>query len=363
LFEDRLERFTTHSYVTAERVNVAAEWFMSGARKRLGDAGLDPAAHLTPRGGAASGALEALRAKGIGAASNFLSLMHHRAHHDFEWAEERYGEDPRLVDALTNRGAGQTNPDVLRAEEGLKGILAATVKRACRLQVLKEDAKHHALVDLALARRVVCELSRRLGLEGNAVWSLEPRDVPRLVRESDGVVVLPADLRIKIARAERLREALEGIELPTRLAPLDLESLGRQGLEFELPSPAPTGLRGSRVAGADEVEGCVRVCGSVEELDDFMPGEILVTRFTDPSWSPVFGTAAGLVTEVGGWLSHAAILAREKNLPAIVGVADAMRALETGMRVRLGTDGVVDVLPAEGAVGDMMPLRRARSSG
>ncbi len=363
LFEGRLERFTTRSYVTAERVNVTAEWFMSGARKRLSDAGLDPAVHLTPRGGAASRALEALSAKGVGAASGFLILMHHRALHDFEWSEERYGEDPRLVDALVSREAAQANPDDRRPGEGLKGILGATVQRACRLQALKEDAKHYALVDLAMARRVVWELGRRLGLEGHSVWSLEPQDVARLVRESDGVVVLPADLRIKIARAERLREALEGIELPTRLAPRDVESLGRQGLELEPPSGLPTALRGSRVAGSDEAVGCVRVCGSAEDLDGFMPGEILVTRFTDPSWSPVFGAAAGLVTEVGGWLSHAAILAREKNLPAIVGVADATRALETGMRVRLGTDGVVEVLSAGRAVGETLPPGRVRSSG
>jgi pyruvate,water dikinase len=101
----------------------------------------------------------------------------------------------------------------------------------------------------------------------------------------------------------------------------------------------------------------------VKDLDGFMDGEILVTRFTDPSWSAAFGTAAGLVTEVGGWLSHAAILAREKNLPAIVGVSGAMRALETGMRVRLGTDGLVEVLPSDGGVVELRPLGRAASSG
>ncbi len=363
LYQDRLELFTTRSYVTAERVNVAAEWFMSGARKRLDEAGLDPAPHLVARGGVASRAMVELSAKGIGEASAFVDSMHHRALHDFEWAEDRYGEDSRLVDVLARRGAGQGSRDGGRIKEGLTGILAATVERACRLQVLKEDAKHHALVDLALARRVVCELGRRLGLEGDAVWALEPQDIARLVRDSDGVVALPADLRIKIARAERLRATLEGIELPTRLTPRDVESLGMQGLGFELAPVGPSRLCGSRVAGAGDVVGPVRVCASAEDLDAFQPGEILVTRFTDPSWSAVFGIAAGLVTELGGWLSHAAILAREKNLPAIVGVPGAMNALETGVRVRLGTDGLVEILPADGAAGEIVPLGRAARSG
>jgi phosphohistidine swiveling domain-containing protein len=237
------------------------------------------------------------------------------------------------------------------------------VERACRLQVLKEDAKHYALVDLALARRAVSELSSRLGLEGDAVWSLEPGDVSRLVRSSDGAAILPVDLRIKMAKAERLQEVLEGIDLPTRLTPRDIEGLGREGLQFELPAAEALGLRGSRVAGAEDVVGLVRVCTCVEDLDDFKAGEILVTRFTDPSWSAVFGTAGGLVTEVGGWLSHAAILAREKNLPAIVGVPCVLRALETGMRVRLGTDGLVEILPSEGVAEEAMFLGRAASSG
>ncbi|MDE0915336.1 MAG: PEP-utilizing enzyme [Planctomycetota bacterium] len=363
LFEDRLERFTTRSYVTAERVNVAAEWFMSGARKRLEDAGLNPASHLAPRGGAASRAMEELNGSGTDGTSTFLQRMHHRALHDFEWAEERYGDDSRLVGSLAGRAGVQAEGGAQRAGEVLKGILAATVERARRLQVLKEDAKHYALVDLALARRAVSELSSRLGLEGDAVWSLEPGDVSRLVRSSDGAAVLPGDLRIKMAKAERLREVLEGMDLPTRLTPRDIEGLGREGLQFELPAAEALGLRGSRVAGAEDVVGFVRVCTCVEDLDDFKAGEILVTRFTDPSWSAVFGTAGGLVTEVGGWLSHAAILAREKNLPAIVGVPCVLRALETGMRVRLGTDGLVEILPSEGVAEEAMSLGRAASSG
>jgi phosphohistidine swiveling domain-containing protein len=365
LYTDRVRRFTTRSYVTAERVNVAAEWFMAGARKRLEAAGLNPAQHLVACGSTVSRAMEELDAVGRSETGRraFLQIMGHRAVHDFEWSEARYGDDPRVLDGLLPGAVGGARAGNTGASPELKGILAATVARARRLQVLKEEAKHLALVELALARRAVYELGRRVGLERDDVWSLEPADIARLVRETDGVAVLPADLRIKVARAERLREALEGIDLPASLTPQQVEDLAREGLRFELPCATRSGLRGSRVAGAAEVVGRVRVCAQVADLKDFEPGEVLVTRFTDPSWSSVFGSAAGLVTEVGGWLSHAAILAREKNLPAVVGVAHAMRVLETGMWVRLGTDGQVAVLSDLSVAQGDRPMGRAVSGG
>jgi pyruvate,water dikinase len=75
------------------------------------------------------------------------------------------------------------------------------------------------------------------------------------------------------------------------------------------------------------------------------PGDILVTRFTDPSWTPVFVTIAGLVTEVGGLMTHGAVIAREYGLPAVVGVEGATQLIRDGQRIRVnGTDGYVEVL-------------------
>lgn len=74
-------------------------------------------------------------------------------------------------------------------------------------------------------------------------------------------------------------------------------------------------------------------------------GDILVTSFTDPSWTPVFVTIAGLVTEVGGEMSHGAVITREYGLPAVVGVENATKLIRDGQRIRLnGTEGYVEVL-------------------
>jgi len=78
---------------------------------------------------------------------------------------------------------------------------------------------------------------------------------------------------------------------------------------------------------------------------DLAAGDILVTRFTDPSWTPAFVTIAGLVTEVGGLMTHGAVIAREYGLPAVVGVEDATRLIRDGQWIRVhGTDGYVEIL-------------------
>jgi phosphohistidine swiveling domain-containing protein len=78
------------------------------------------------------------------------------------------------------------------------------------------------------------------------------------------------------------------------------------------------------------------------------PGDILVTAYTDPSWTPLFVSIAGLVTEVGGMMTHGAVIAREYGLPAVVGVERATERIRDGQRIRLdGTDGCVMLLPPD----------------
>lgn len=96
------------------------------------------------------------------------------------------------------------------------------------------------------------------------------------------------------------------------------------------------------------VEGVVHVV--LDPRDAVLtPGEVLVCRGTDPAWTPLFLAAGGLVTEVGGLMTHGSVVARELGLPAVVGVHDATVRLVTGQRVRLdGTNGTIVVLGAEG---------------
>ncbi len=109
----------------------------------------------------------------------------------------------------------------------------------------------------------------------------------------------------------------------------------------DVPAGALIGLPVS----AGTIEGRARVILDVADAE-LEPGDILVTAYTDPSWSPLFVSIAGLVTEVGGLMTHGAVIAREYGLPAVVGVEHATRLIQDGQRIRVhGTDGYVEILP------------------
>ncbi|MFJ7366579.1 phosphoenolpyruvate synthase [Peribacillus frigoritolerans] len=92
------------------------------------------------------------------------------------------------------------------------------------------------------------------------------------------------------------------------------------------------------------IEGRARVILSMEDAD-LEDGDILVTTFTDPSWTPLFVSIKGLVTEVGGLMTHGAVIAREYGLPAVVGVENATKLIKDGQRIRVnGSEGYIEIL-------------------
>jgi rifampicin phosphotransferase len=106
----------------------------------------------------------------------------------------------------------------------------------------------------------------------------------------------------------------------------------------------PTGALVGLPVSAGIIEGRARVVLDMAEAE-LGPGDILVTAYTDPSWSPLFVGIEGLVTEVGGLMTHGAVIAREYGLPAVVGVEHATRLIRDGQRIRVhGTDGYVEIL-------------------
>src|SRR6185295_8537560 len=98
---------------------------------------------------------------------------------------------------------------------------------------------------------------------------------------------------------------------------------------------------------AGVVEGMARVIGTPEQGNQLQAGEILVTTVTNVGWTPLFPRAAAIVTDVGAPLSHAAIVARELGIPAVVGCGNATMRLHTGDQVRVnGSQGTVELLRA-----------------
>jgi rifampicin phosphotransferase len=132
---------------------------------------------------------------------------------------------------------------------------------------------------------------------------------------------------------------------PPRVLTSDGEALSGAYRRDDVPAGALVGLPVS----TGTVEGRARVILDIAEAD-LEEGDILVTTFTDPSWSPLFVGIAGLVTEVGGLMTHGAVIAREYGLPAVVGVAQATRRIRDGQRIRVhGSDGYVEILAPSAA--------------
>jgi pyruvate,water dikinase len=109
------------------------------------------------------------------------------------------------------------------------------------------------------------------------------------------------------------------------------------------------GSAGSALQGAGAspgvAEGIARVVAGPEDFSRVGAGDVLVTTTTTPAWTPLFPSLAALVTETGGVLSHAAVVAREYRLPAIVGAAGATREIRDGARIRVdGTTGTITIV-------------------
>ena len=127
---------------------------------------------------------------------------------------------------------------------------------------------------------------------------------------------------------------------PPRVLTSDGEAIAGTYRRDDVPAGALVGLPVS----AGTIEGRARVILDMAQAD-LEAGDILVTAYTDPSWTPLFVAVDALVTEVGGLMTHGAVIAREYGLPAVVGVEHATQLIQDGQRIRVhGTDGYVEIL-------------------
>ncbi|WP_346674011.1 rifamycin-inactivating phosphotransferase [Nannocystis sp. SCPEA4] len=143
-----------------------------------------------------------------------------------------------------------------------------------------------------------------------------------------------------VIRRRKAEHELHKKLTPPRVITSDGEIMAGAYKRADLPAGAIVGLPVS----SGVVEGRARVILDMAEAD-LEAGDILVTTFTDPSWTPLFVSIKGLVTEVGGMMTHGAVIAREYGLPAVVSVEHATKRIRDGQRIRVhGTDGYVEIL-------------------
>ncbi len=216
-------------------------------------------------------------------------------------------------------------------------LLASRVRL---LAGLRETPKFTLVRVSGIVREALLESGRELTDEGilerpDDLFYLTVRELKTLAMEA------PGDWK-KLVRARREAEKIEARRKPIpRLLLSD-------GTAFFAGITAPDGPEGDILAGSGvspgAVEGTVKVVFNPLEAG-LEPGEILVCPGTDPSWTPLFLAAGGLVMEVGGMMTHGSVVAREYGIPAVAGVDRATDRLRTGQRVRVdGSSGIVEEL-------------------
>ncbi len=219
--------------------------------------------------------------------------------------------------------------------------LRRQVAEAVRFLRLREQAKAALLALGGEERRILVEGGRRLA----ASRQLAGAEDIELLSDGEFVTLVlgghppsDADLYRRRRVAERCGEA----------GSLPETFMGAPGTEPALDVPDSATLRGW-AASPGVVDGTARIIGSLAEGARLERGDVLVARSTDPSWTPLLMTAAGLVLEEGGPLSHGAIVAREFGLPAVLNVPHATTWLDDGEMIEVdGFDGVVRRLAEAG---------------
>ncbi len=168
----------------------------------------------------------------------------------------------------------------------------------------------------------------------------DPDDIFFLTFQELHEVVRRGETDRDLIRRRQLDHQSQRSLTPPRVLTSEGEALNGAYRRHDVPAGAIPGLG---VSGGT-VEGRARVILDMADAD-LEPGDILVTTHTDPSWSPLFLTIAGLVTEVGGLMTHGAVIAREYGLVAVVGVDHATQLVSDGQHIRVdGTRGLVEIL-------------------
>ena len=172
-----------------------------------------------------------------------------------------------------------------------------------------------------------------------------------VLREAEDIFYLRFDELQEVVRTnqvdgqliQRRRDAFQWYQAltPPRVLTSEGEAVSGSYRREDLPAGALVGL----AVSAGTIEGRARVVADMTTAD-LEVGDILVTAYTDPSWTPLFVAIKGLVTEVGGLMTHGAVIAREYGLPAVVGVEHATRLIKDGQWIRVdGTAGYVEIQP------------------
>ncbi|HEX8143484.1 MAG TPA: PEP/pyruvate-binding domain-containing protein [Pyrinomonadaceae bacterium] len=307
----------------------------------------------------------------------FLQRYGHRGNYESDWALPRYSEDqtPLLFAIRSHVQAPESQtPEAIIARqereaseawqefEGklsrwqrlhLRPRVRWLLKRTKQMYVWRELCRSEMMRPPSAVRGWLLVMAERFVERG---WIEERDDYFFLTREeiAEGIADTEKAARFRsiIAGRKADLEMWRHLDMPLLMRESELPSLLRRNASLSATARAVVGeLRGLCVS-AGCVEGEVLVMRDASEFARMRRGAILVAPATDPSWTPLFTLASGVIVEVGGTLSHASTVAREYGLPALANLKNATRLLQDGDRVRLdATNGVVRLIERKQSIG------------
>lgn len=222
-----------------------------------------------------------------------------------------------------------------RIRTGLLGplkeaLFARVLSYDQRYFVLRENMRYYADIYLEQFRRLYLEIGRRWQSQG------------AIERSEDIVFLSREEIEEACGKGIPVRQTVEQrrseFERYRHLRTPEVIGDGEDVPFSSWPAEGETFALTGEVASPGRVHGPARIVHRPEDLLGFRKGDILVAQYTDPSWTPVLSLAAGLVLEVGGLLSHGAIVAREYGIPALIQVEGAVEKIGTGDRIELDTE-------------------------
>ncbi|WP_234999486.1 PEP/pyruvate-binding domain-containing protein [Roseovarius albus] len=319
-------------YVEAEKINIIAGFTLSEAEALAEN---DPAAqealqhphlpHAPIRMIDACAALPEGEQK-----TALMAQMGHRAIYDYELSIPRYADAPALLWPLLETAMPSAQAACKPTEPD------NPVDLAIAFQDLKEQAKHEALKLFAQLRRAIHALSNQTGLL-DLIFQLELDELKTLAE---------VDTALIRAKAQRRKERLA---LLASQAPSQTHLTLRECEQLSAPSSSVGGehdadLSGTCVAGSEGNTGHVFHVAdeSPAAFDGFKDGDIIVCRMLNPTWLPWVQRSGGVLSEIGGWLSHMAIVARERDILMLVGCT-GLDQLHDGMILDIRTDGSITI--------------------
>jgi pyruvate,water dikinase len=240
----------------------------------------------------------------------------------------------------------QATQSVLARLKGLRlRFFRPLVQTAQRYAPLREDALADAGLGWPRLRCILREVGRRMVVAGaiaqpDDVFCLTSEEVEAAARALDAGQ--PAEDYVRVVAARQATQ--EGERKVTPPVALPIKGGARfLGIDFTRWMPARTGQRAGNIiegvgTSPGRVTGVARVIHGPEEFDQMQPGDILVAKITTPAWTALFALASGVVTDVGGPLSHSSIVAREYHIPAVLGTGVATERVRSGQRITVDGD-------------------------